>query len=72
MSIKTTWPFHVVLLPGFGCDDRLFEAQIDMFDHLGAEWSFEPLTRGISIREFAVRVLRSSNRPLALIGLSMG
>lgn len=43
-----------------------------MLSRLGIPYSFELMTSGSSIREFAIRTLEKTSSPLALVGLSMG
>jgi len=72
MFVSKSPPEHVVFIPGFMCDERLFKPQTDMLSLLGISFSFELMTEGSTIREFAIHALKCIPSRVALVGLSMG
>lgn len=62
----------IVFLPGFMCDARLFEPQIETLTQAGFACSVGDLSRACSIERMATMVLKSAPKRFALVGLSMG
>jgi len=70
MNQASKSPGHIVLIPGFMCDERLFEPQTR---HLGKiPHSVEIMRHEATIHEMALNILRKSPERFALAGLSMG
>ncbi|MEO1041161.1 MAG: alpha/beta hydrolase [Pseudomonadota bacterium] len=65
-------PRHVVFLPGFMCDARLFAHQISALREAGIDASVGDLTEAASIERMAAQVLAAAPDRFALVGLSMG
>ncbi|MEP3891907.1 MAG: alpha/beta fold hydrolase [Hellea sp.] len=63
---------HVVFLPGFMCDARLFAPQTDALSSIDLPYSIDLMTQSATIRDIALDVLRASPKRFALAGLSMG
>ena len=63
---------HVVFLPGFLCDERLFAPQREALLKEGIASSVGNLTTAASIERLASHVLRAAPDQFALAGLSMG
>ncbi|MEM1379627.1 MAG: alpha/beta fold hydrolase [Pseudomonadota bacterium] len=63
---------HVVFLPGFLCDQRLFSSQREALFAQGIQSSVADLTGAASIERLAAQVLRAAPDRFALVGLSMG
>lgn len=61
-----------IFLPGFMCDERLFEPQIQALSNQRIACAFADLTQACSIERMAEQVLKSAPRRFAAIGLSMG
>lgn len=61
-----------IFLPGFMCDERLFEPQIQALSDHRISCAFADLTQACSIERMAEQVLKSAPRRFAAIGLSMG
>ena len=61
-----------IFLPGFMCDERLFEPQIQALSNQRIACVFADLTQACSIERMAEQVLKSAPRRFAAIGLSMG
>lgn len=66
------FPDHIILLPGFMCDHRLFGPLIEQLEAAGRSWSVAPLTGSDSVAGMAEGVLEDAPSRFALIGLSMG
>lgn len=70
MNYQSTSARHIVFIPGFMCDQRLFEPQTR---HLGKiPHSIEIMRHEATIHEMALNILRKSPEGFALAGLSMG
>lgn len=65
-------PEHVVFLPGFMCDARLFERQTNTLSEINVPYAVETMTKGSTIRDIAEDVLNNAPLRFALTGLSMG
>ncbi|MEL6486373.1 MAG: alpha/beta fold hydrolase [Pseudomonadota bacterium] len=61
-----------ILLPGFMCDGRLFDAQKRAFEADGYKCLDGRLTGAETVQELAASILASAPRVFAAIGLSMG
>lgn len=80
MSATHKHPKHIVFIPGFMCDARLYAPQIQSISNMRVTHSVETMTQGATIREFAKDILDRvpKNTPenpsgrFALVGLSMG
>lgn len=65
-------PEHVIFLPGFMCDARLFEQQSNTLSEMNIPSSVNTMTRGSTVRDIAENVLSNAPLRFALTGLSMG
>ena len=61
-----------IFLPGFMCDERLFQPQMIKLKSSGYDCSFFAPDTQASIPEMARDILSSYNGPVFIIGLSMG
>jgi len=65
-------PEHIVFIPGFMCDDRLFEPQTHSLLKRAVSYSVEIMQHEATMREMAANILKHSPQRFALVGLSMG
>ena len=63
---------HLLFLPGFMCDERLFSPQIKHLRKLDYSCHFIELNQQDSIEDMAGYTLSCVEGPLVLVGLSMG
>jgi len=63
---------NLVLLPGFMCNERLFERQIKTLAKLGIHCQVPTWSNESTIFGIAAEILRDTSAPIALAGLSMG
>lgn len=62
----------IIFLPGFMCDERLFDAQIEACKDNGYSVIVDTLTHSTSIEGLARNILKNAPEKFAIVGLSMG
>ena len=72
MRVTRHTPEHVVFLPGFMCDERLFAPQIRQLDEIGISYDVPVMRNESTFREMATSILQNTPKNFALVGLSMG
>lgn len=72
MSDMAPLPEHIVFIPGFMCDERLFSPQTRQLDHHNQSYRVKTMSSEATLREMALNVLITSPPVFALVGLSMG
>lgn len=72
MSDTATPPDHIVFIPGFMCDARLFAPQTRQLDHHNRSYNVQTMSSEATLREMALNVLITAPPVFALAGLSMG
>lgn len=63
---------HVIFIPGFMCDHRLFAPQSEWLSNQNVSFHIEAPIKGNSIADFAQDILSTAPESFALCGLSMG
>lgn len=72
MKITRHTPEHVIFVPGFMCDERLFDPQTNQLNKLGISFDVSVMRSESTLREIATNILRNAPQQFALVGLSMG
>jgi len=65
-------PQHIVFVPGFMCDERLFTPQIRALNSINQSNKVEIMRNESTFREMAMTILASAPSTFGIVGLSMG